>query len=596
MAAADQETHPSAVRRRSYENESYRDGFLGTVGDLQKAGVLQDVILEVEGRQFPCHRLVLSAASPYFRAMFTNGMAESRQKTVVLKGLDADVFAEIVSYIYTGTLRVSLDKVQLLYQAADLLQLDYVRDTCSSYMVMSLARSTCVDLYAFAEAFSLYTVLCRCKEWICRHFAKFASSEEFCSLSVNQLTEIISHDELDVKEETAVWEAVVRWVQHSKEDRLHHLPRFLYHIRFNLLTSDDTTAILEHPLVREDPRTFAMMKVVKKTSDLPRRVGMDSLEMALAFSPDVKKNEVLYMNPRTGDYITCSYSLESLDDDDDESLPPNAQAITVTSNNDIYVLAEGPRDDDHLYVFEYNQIRDTWERACMSPVFNPGEIEFAVNSTFLVELDGILYYLYLESTESSALVRISKYNWHTDHWDECSQLPSIDGAYDSMTALSCSAHIYFLSNKEMHRYDPNQDSWCKRTPPRGISDVSTAVALGTEIFCANDDFVKAVVYDTESDRWQMHTGWRVPGGSADPEIVYNPHFFVLENKLHLWLEGYNEAFDMPEKSLMYVYDRSSQRSRRLNATLPVKQYMLCGHVCPVARMYLPWLKKKGTVI
>ena len=46
-----------------------------------------------------------------------------------------------------------------------------------------------------------------------------ASSEEFCSLSVNQLTEIISHNELNVKEETTVWEAVVRWVQHSREDR-----------------------------------------------------------------------------------------------------------------------------------------------------------------------------------------------------------------------------------------------------------------------------------------------------------------------------------------------------------------------------------------
>ena len=46
-----------------------------------------------------------------------------------------------------------------------------------------------------------------------------ASSKDFCSLSVIQLTEIISHDELDVKEETTVWEAVVRWVQHSREDR-----------------------------------------------------------------------------------------------------------------------------------------------------------------------------------------------------------------------------------------------------------------------------------------------------------------------------------------------------------------------------------------
>ncbi|XP_078667174.1 kelch repeat and BTB domain-containing protein 7-like isoform X2 [Branchiostoma floridae x Branchiostoma belcheri] len=86
-------------------------------------------------------------------------MAESRQKTVVLKGLDAAMFGEILSYIYLGTLHVSLDRVQHLYQAADLLQLDYVRDTCSSYMAMNVERCTCVDLYKFADAFAVDIVL-----------------------------------------------------------------------------------------------------------------------------------------------------------------------------------------------------------------------------------------------------------------------------------------------------------------------------------------------------------------------------------------------------------------------------------------------------
>ncbi|XP_066271636.1 kelch-like protein 12 [Branchiostoma lanceolatum] len=307
MAAADQEPHASAVRPQSYQDESYLHGFLGTVGDLQKAGVLQDVVLEVEGRRFPCHRLVLSAASPYFRAMFTGDMAESRQKTVVLQGLNAGVFGEILSYIYSGILHVSLDKVQPLYQAADLLQLDYVRDTCSSYMTMNVERSTCVDLYKFANVFSIDIVLKACLECSSKYFVEVASSEEFCSLSVNQLTEIISHDELDVKEETTVWEAVVRWVQHSREDRLTHLPSILPYIRFNLLTPDNREAILEHPLVRKDPGS----------------------------------NELLLMNPQEGKYITCSYKIDDL---------PPFHAMTVTSDNNIYIL-------DAMYRYDTSQNR-----------------------------------------------------------------------------------------------------------------------------------------------------------------------------------------------------------------------------------------------
>eukprot|EP00058_Branchiostoma_floridae_P010302 XP_002595790.1 hypothetical protein BRAFLDRAFT_128086 [Branchiostoma floridae] len=349
MAAAD---HVCAVRAHSYQNESYLHGFLGSVGDLQKAGVLQDVVLEVEGRRFPCHRLVLSAASPYFSAMFTSDMAESRQKTVVLQGLDAGMFEEILSYIYSGTLHVSLDKVQPLYQAADLLQLDYVTDTCSSYMAMNVECSvaTCVNLYDFADVFSVDIVQKQCQQWIARHFTEVASREEFCSLSVNQLTEIISHDELDVKEETTVWEAVVRWVQHSKEDRLHHLPSILPHIRFNLLTSDKTAAILEHPLVRDPGSSEVITNVVQKVnSNLKPRLGMTT-EMALLYRGP---NELLFMNPREGKYISCSYKPEDL---------PDVSAMTVTSDNDICILeTKELENEDQVSLFKYDHAKNVWE-------------------------------------------------------------------------------------------------------------------------------------------------------------------------------------------------------------------------------------------
>ncbi|XP_078597672.1 kelch-like protein 3 [Branchiostoma floridae x Branchiostoma japonicum] len=97
---------------------------------------------------------------------------------------------------------------------------------------------------------------------------QFIFSEEFCSLSVNNLIEIISNDDLDVKEETIVWEAVVRWVQHSREDRLHHLPSILPHIPFKLLTSDDMAAILEQPLVRDDHEISEVIRNVLQRAPL----------------------------------------------------------------------------------------------------------------------------------------------------------------------------------------------------------------------------------------------------------------------------------------------------------------------------------------
>ncbi|XP_078602747.1 kelch repeat and BTB domain-containing protein 2-like [Branchiostoma floridae x Branchiostoma japonicum] len=581
MAAADQKPDDAVVHPRSYQDESYLHGFLGTVGDLQNAGVLQDVVLEVEDRRFPCHRLVLSAASPYFRAMFTNDMAESRQKTVVLQGLDAGMFGEILSYIYSGTLQLSLDTVQPLYQAADLLQLDYVRDTCSRYMVVNMQRSTCVNMYKFADAFSVDSVRRRSMQSIHIHFVKVASSEEFCSLSVNQLTEIISHDELDVKEETTVWEAVVRWVQHSREDRLHHLPSILPHIRFNLLTSDDTAAILEHPLVREDPGSSEVIRNVlqKGNPDLKPRLGMVTMDMALVHCS--KRDRLLFMNPQQGKYISCRFRPGKLSD---------PIATTVTSDNNIYILSREPGDYEQLYLTLYNHAENVWERANMSSVstMEPRRGWHTVSQQ-LVGVGLILYYLALESgTDKRSLLQMMKYNQPTDQWQECSRL-ILDQALYRIVALPCGPHLYFLSDTEVHRYDPSQDCWISCTPPMVQTDFWTAVAMGTEIFCAGMRVTQTMVYDTVSDSWQELQG--LPHPENFYNICISAQLFVLENQLHILLK--TDDFDIEDSTeyLVYVYDRSADGWRELEATLPVEDYTQYSPWCPVTRMYLPYLKR-----
>lgn len=54
-------------------------------------------------KRFPAHRLVLSAGSEYFAAMFTSALRESAQSEVELMGVDGDALWALVCYCYTGT-------------------------------------------------------------------------------------------------------------------------------------------------------------------------------------------------------------------------------------------------------------------------------------------------------------------------------------------------------------------------------------------------------------------------------------------------------------------------------------------------------------
>ena len=63
---------------------------------------LCDVILVAGQRRLPAHRLVLSAASDYFAAMFTNDVREASMEEIKMKDVDPDALAAIVNFAYTG--------------------------------------------------------------------------------------------------------------------------------------------------------------------------------------------------------------------------------------------------------------------------------------------------------------------------------------------------------------------------------------------------------------------------------------------------------------------------------------------------------------
>lgn len=53
-------------------------------------------------RRVPAHRLVLSAGSEYFAAMFTSSLRESGQDEIELMNVDGDALWALVLYCYTG--------------------------------------------------------------------------------------------------------------------------------------------------------------------------------------------------------------------------------------------------------------------------------------------------------------------------------------------------------------------------------------------------------------------------------------------------------------------------------------------------------------
>lgn len=74
-------------------------------------------------------------------------------------------------------------------------------------------------------------------------------SDEFLHLPLEELNSIILEDELNVKSEEVVWEAVLRWVNYDPDSRWQHTVKLMGSIRLGLLDTQVNISSLDKSIL-----------------------------------------------------------------------------------------------------------------------------------------------------------------------------------------------------------------------------------------------------------------------------------------------------------------------------------------------------------
>ncbi len=197
-----------------------------------------DITIVVGGEKYRAHKVILTAACPYFEAMFCSGMVESHQEIVEVQNIDCNAFEAILNMIYEGQIFISDATVQSILFAASIFQIDHLKKACSDFLIKELSPHNCLGIKIFAEAHGCYDLMELADRHALSRFTEVSKSEEFKLLSLDHVTDLLKRDNIRVSNEEDVFDAAMGWIDHDPERRTVHVPQLLRLIRLPLLSPE----------------------------------------------------------------------------------------------------------------------------------------------------------------------------------------------------------------------------------------------------------------------------------------------------------------------------------------------------------------------
>ncbi|TDH02877.1 hypothetical protein EPR50_G00157320 [Perca flavescens] len=550
-AAAAAAAPPSSLSSEDYlfVEPRHPNTVLQGLNSLRLNNAFCDVTLCCGGQEFPCHRIVLASFSSYFQAMFSTDLIESKQERVAINGVEPQMIGMLVSYAYTSEVYISKANVQALLAAANLLDVMAVREACCRFMEHQMDEMNCVGIHCFAEAHSCKVLEKRSMDYIHEHFSSVSQQEEFLSLCVDKLTEIIASDFLNVPKEEMVFEAAISWLNKCTS-RKQSFEKVLEHIRLPLISPYYLHDVIESlDVVKENQGCQKLISEAKDYLLLKDRRG----ELYCSRSRPRRSTETAEVIVTVGgeDDKVVLRSVESFDPVTNQwkNLACLPFAVSkhglVLSDSTLYLAGgEFPDGSASREMWRYDPCFDSWME--MAPM------NVARSELGLVMLDGFVYAV--GGWEGrSRLDSVECYNPHTNSWQFTE---SVKMAVTSPAVVALDGLLYVTGGAILEDgdgtdlaqvYNPKTSVWTEVAPMQIARSGSAACTLKGKIYviggwhASTENTDKVECYNPKTNLWTMCAPMK--------ERRYRPGAAVVDGKIYVLggEEGWDRYHDTIER-------------------------------------------------
>ncbi|KAH8405025.1 hypothetical protein KR222_005085 [Zaprionus bogoriensis] len=456
---------PPSPARLTHTSEKHPKVTLTELNMLRRHRELCDVVLNVGGRKIFAHRVILSACSSYFCAMFTGELEESRQTEVTIRDIDENAMELLIDFCYTAHIIVEESNVQTLLPAACLLQLVEIQDICCEFLKRQLDPTNCLGIRAFADTHSCRELLRIADKFTQHNFQEVMESEEFLLLPVGQLVDIICSDELNVRSEEQVFNAVMSWLKYNVAERRQHLAQVLQHVRLPLLSPKFLVGTVGSDLlVRSDEACRDLVDEAKNYLLLPQERPLMQGPRTRPRKP-TRRGEVLFAVGGwcSGDAIASVERFDPQTNDWKMVAPMSKRrcGVGVAVLNDLLYAVGGHDGQSYLNSIErYDPQTNQW--SCdVAPTTS------CRTSVGVAVLDGFLYAVGGQDGVQ-CLNHVERYDPKENKWSKVAPMTT---RRLGVAVAVLSGHLYAIGGSDgqcplntVERYDPRQNKWVAVNP------------------------------------------------------------------------------------------------------------------------------------
>ncbi|XP_028272757.1 kelch-like protein 10, partial [Parambassis ranga] len=406
----------------------------------------------------------------------------------------------IIEFAYTDSVNMTESNARTLFMAADSINIVKLMQICCNFFEKTLCPNNCVGIWQFTKTYHTPELHLKAFHYVLSHFEAVVFCEEFMQLSAQDVIDIISRDNLNVRQEAPVFEAIIRWITHEPQEREGYAYLLLSEVRLSMMPTEYIQSyVLPNKLILGRPRLpSAILLAIGGLSS-----GRDLTNVIEAF--DVRANHwmnitILSEPPRAyhGAAYLCGY------------------VYCVGGFDQVFIATNSVR--------RFDLSTRTWQE--VAPMYyRRGCVSVTVLNGCIYAMGGYDEHTHLSSAEF--------YQPETNQWLKIAPM------HDQRSDASCTAlngRIYICGgydgNEELRSaecYNPETNQWTLISPMSSWRSAVGVIAYDNHVYAVGGFdgtayLQTAEVYNPHTNTWRNVSSMMTPRCNFGIEVVEDQLF------------------------------------------------------------------------